>query len=66
MICLKLGGSERRAQFQTEGTQHSPGIHARVMTVTPVDMQGIIAHRAQADGVDVLRGNRGHRLGRIG
>src|SRR5262245_61290390 len=36
------------------------------MTVTPVDMQGIIAHRTQVDGMDVLRGGRGHYLEGIG
>jgi hypothetical protein len=29
-------------------------------------MQGVIAHRAQTHGVDVLRDNRGHHLEGIG
>src|SRR5438093_2920453 len=62
-----LGRSRRcRAQLRTEGTQHVPGINARVVTVTPVDMQGIVTHRTQADGVDVLSGDRGHHLEGIG
>jgi hypothetical protein len=32
----------------------------------PGDMQGVIAHRTQADRVDVWRGNRGHHLKGIG
>ena len=56
----------RRVQLRTERTQHVPGINARVVTVTPVDMQGIIAHGTQVDGVDVLGGDRGHHLERIG
>src|SRR5258708_2513745 len=60
---VRLRGSRRRwAQLRTEGTQHVPGINAGVVTVTPVDMQGVIAHRSQADGVDILGGDRGHHL----
>jgi hypothetical protein len=36
------------------------------MTVTPVDMQGVIAHCTQTDGVDFLRGDCGHHLKGIG
>src|SRR5215475_14823354 len=62
-----LRGSRRcRTQLRTEGTQHVPGINARVVTVTPIDMQGIVAHCTQADGVDVLSGDRGHHLEGIG
>src|SRR5215510_6346568 len=60
------GSRRRRAQLRTEDTQHVPGINARVVTVTPVDMQGIVAYRTQADGVDILGGDRGHHLEGIG
>ena len=64
----RLGGGLLccRARLWTEGTQHVPGINARVMTVTPIDMQGIVAHCTQADGVDLLGGDRCHHLEGIG
>jgi hypothetical protein len=36
------------------------------MAVTPVDMQGVIAYGTQADGVDILSGDRSHHLEGIG
>ena len=41
-----------RAQLRTQGTQHIPGINARVVTVTQ-SICGRNCHRTQADGVDV-------------
>src|SRR5207248_4399385 len=64
---VRLRGSRRCwAQLRTEVAQHVPGINARVVTVTPVDMQGVIAHRTQANGVDVLGCDCGHHLEGIG
>src|SRR4029453_11593002 len=63
---LCLGLMRQPALLRAEGTQHVPGINTRVVTVTPVDMQGIVTHRTQADGVDLLGGDRGHHLEGIG
>src|SRR5262249_33617851 len=64
---MMLGGSRRcRTQLRTEGAQHVPGINTRVVPVTPVDMQGVVAYRTQAGGIDILRGDCRHHLEGIG
>src|SRR5215510_3238233 len=55
-----------RTQLWTDSAQHVPGINTGTVAITPFDIQSVIAHSTEVNGVDVWRGDRRHHLEGIG